>query len=91
MGLYVGWQILRKLQGKESVQWPVDTGIGALVNYIMTVPKPTPSNINFGLLPPVTLTKEERRIRKERKKIKKKKASLRARESLDEHIKVIQG
>ena len=78
MGLYVALQVLRKLNGKEVHKFPVETGIGALVNYVMTAPKPTPSNINFGLLPPVSLTKEQRRLRKERKRIKKKIASDRA-------------
>ncbi len=80
MGLYVAHQVLRKLRGLEIKPFPVETAFGALVNYVMTVPKPTPSNINFGLLPPVTLTKEERRLRKERKKIKKRKAAARANE-----------
>lgn len=83
MGLYVACQIWRKINGKESLKFPVETGIGALINYIMTIKKPTPSNINFGLLPTVELTKEERRNRKERKKIKKGKAAARAREALD--------
>ena len=81
MGLYVALQVLRKLNGLDIKSFPLETGIGALVNYVMTVPKPTPSNINFGLLPPVTLTKEQRRLRKERKKIKKGLASKRAQES----------
>lgn len=83
MGLFVGLQILRKIQGKEVLKFPVETGVGALVNYIMTVNKPTPSNINFGLLPSIELTKEERRNRKDRKKIKKAKAAARAREAFD--------
>jgi methylenetetrahydrofolate--tRNA-(uracil-5-)-methyltransferase len=70
MGLYVASQILRKLKGEQAIQWPVETGIGALVNFVMTVPKPVPSSINFGLLPSVQLTKEQRR-NKDRKKIKK--------------------
>lgn len=78
MGLYVAAQLYRKLEGLEVKQWPVETGIGALVNYVMTVPKPTPSNINFGLLPSVTLTKEQRRDRKNRKRVKKQLASDRA-------------
>ncbi|ATH07555.1 methylenetetrahydrofolate--tRNA-(uracil(54)-C(5))-methyltransferase (FADH(2)-oxidizing) TrmFO [Halobacteriovorax marinus] len=86
MGLYAAWQVLRKLEGKAPVQWPVDTGVGALVNYIMTVPKPSPSNINFGLLPTIPLTKEERKNRKGRKKLKKAKASQRARESFDQFM-----
>ena len=77
MGLYVAGQILRKIQGKESVMWPVETAIGALVNYIMTIPKPVPSNINFGLIPGVVLNKEQRRSR-DRKKIKKQLACERA-------------
>jgi methylenetetrahydrofolate--tRNA-(uracil-5-)-methyltransferase len=70
MGLYVASQVLRKIKGEESIQWPVETGIGALVNFVMTVPKPVPSSINFGLLPTIQLTKEQRR-NKDRKKIKK--------------------
>lgn len=81
IGLYVASQVLRKIHGHKPYQWPIDTGIGALVNYVMTAKKPSPSNINFGLLPTVELTKEERRDRKNRKKVKKAKASARARES----------
>ena len=84
MGLYVASQIVRKLKGKESVQWPVETAFGALVNYIMTVPKPVPSNINFGLLPSVALTKEQRKYRKERKKIKKQLVAEKAKAVFEE-------
>lgn len=77
-GLYVAWQILRKIEGKKAVHWPVETAQGALINYIMTVQKPCPSNINFGLIPPVSLTKEQRRFRKGRKKLKKELAVKRA-------------
>lgn len=87
MGLYVAAQLYKKLKGEEVKPWPVETGMGALVNYVMTVPKPVPSNINFGLLPPVTLTKEQRRDRKNRKKVKKSLAAERARESFDNFAK----
>lgn len=87
MGLYVACQIWRKISGRDAFKFPVETGIGALVNYIMTVSKPTPSNLNFGLLPSVILSKEERKFRKGRKKIKKAKASARAREVLDSILK----
>ncbi|MCO4793133.1 MAG: methylenetetrahydrofolate--tRNA-(uracil(54)-C(5))-methyltransferase (FADH(2)-oxidizing) TrmFO [Bacteriovoracaceae bacterium] len=83
MGLYVAFQVWRKIKGLEPVQFPVETGMGCLVNYIMTNQKPVPSNINFGLLPPVTLTKEQRRDRKNRKKVKKRLAAERARESFE--------
>ena len=67
MGLYVAYQIERRLRGESPYIWPVETGIGALIHYIMTVPKPVPSNINFGLLPTIELTREQRKD-KQRKK-----------------------
>lgn len=76
MGLYVAFQVIRRLKGEEAIRFPVETAIGALVNYIMTVEKPTPSNINFGLLPAPELTKEQRRG--DRKKIKKQLVAARA-------------
>lgn len=90
-GLYVGTQILALIKGREPLQYPVETCMGALVNYIMTADKAVPSNINVGLLPPVELSKEERRMRKQIKKIKKTKVGKRARESFDlfyqDHLK----
>lgn len=83
IGLYVAAQVYRKLRGLEPLRFPETTGIGALVNYVMTAPKPAPSNINFGLMPPVELTKEQRKNRKRRKKIKKELAAARAREAFD--------
>ena len=80
MGLYVAWQIARKIQGKSLVTWPEDTAIGALVRYIRTQKKPSPSNINFGLLPSVKLDKSQTRgkkramIKKEKRKIVSNKA-----------------
>lgn len=85
MGLYVSSQLLNKFKGKEAVQWPVETAIGALVNYIMTAPKPVPSNINFGLLPTIKLNKEQRKSR-DRKKIKKELASERAESVLNDFV-----
>lgn len=79
MGLYVASQIWRKLQGQAPLEWPKETAIGALVNYVMTVEKPTPSNINFGLLPTIELTKEQRRQR-DKKKTRKTLVAQRARD-----------
>jgi methylenetetrahydrofolate--tRNA-(uracil-5-)-methyltransferase len=78
MGLYAGFQVLRRIKGQEPVAFPVETAMGALVNYIMTIEKPCPSNINFGLLPTVDLTKEQRKG--DRKRIKKELVSKRAHE-----------
>jgi methylenetetrahydrofolate--tRNA-(uracil-5-)-methyltransferase len=77
-GLYVAGQILRRRQGLPPIVWPVETAIGALINYVLTCERPSPSNINFGLFPPVALTKEQRRDRKRRKSIKKALAAERA-------------
>lgn len=82
MGLYVASQIFRKITGMQAIQWPVETAIGALVNYVMTIPRPTPSNINFGLIPTVVLNKEQRRS-KDRKKIKKQLVAQRAQQSFN--------
>jgi methylenetetrahydrofolate--tRNA-(uracil-5-)-methyltransferase len=78
MGLYAAYQVLRRIKGQDAVTFPVETAMGALVNYIMTVEKPCPSNINFGLLPSVELTKEQRKG--DRKRIKKELVSKRAHE-----------
>lgn len=55
MGLYVAHEIYQKMTGKEFRSWPLEMAMGALINYIMTSPKPVPSNINFGLFPAVPL------------------------------------
>jgi len=85
MGLYVAYQIVRRLKGKDPIQFPVETGMGALVNYVMTVPKPVPSSLNFGLLPSIPLNKEQRRSR-DRKRIKKGLVAAKAREVFDQFI-----
>ncbi len=86
MGIYVAFQIVsREVSGKEK-KFPKESAIGALVNYLMTVPKPTPSNINFGLLPSVSLSKEQRKNRKLRKKIKKELAVAKAQKVFQEQI-----
>jgi methylenetetrahydrofolate--tRNA-(uracil-5-)-methyltransferase len=77
LGLYVAHQIVRRKREMSFQKWPVESGIGALINYIMTSPRPVPSNINFGLLPEVKLTKEQRKG-KIRKTIKKSLAVERA-------------
>lgn len=88
MGLYVGYQILRKLKGMEAVQFPIQTAMGALVNYVMTAEKPRPTNINFGLLPSVPLNKEQRKMRGGlRKKLKKEIVAKKANASFDEFYK----
>lgn len=86
-GLYAALQVWRSINDCESVHFPPETGVGALINYLMTVSKPVPSSLNFGLIPPVSLTKEQRRDRKSRKKIKKELASQRAREVFDQKVR----
>ncbi len=78
MGLYVAFQLLRRIKGESILQFPVETAIGALVNYIMTIEKPCPSNINFGLLPSIEFSKEQRKAGG--KKFKKELVARRAQE-----------
>ncbi|MBT4792425.1 MAG: methylenetetrahydrofolate--tRNA-(uracil(54)-C(5))-methyltransferase (FADH(2)-oxidizing) TrmFO [Halobacteriovoraceae bacterium] len=78
-GLYVAVNLLKKIKDQEFKKWPVETAMGALINYIMTSEKPAPSNINFGLLPTIKLNKEQRKDKK-RKRIKKQLAAARANE-----------
>ena len=85
MGLYVAFQILRRYHNLDAIAFPVETGMGALVNYLMTVPKPTPSSINFGLIPAVPLNKEQRKMR-DKKKLKKELAAQRAQEVFSQFI-----
>jgi methylenetetrahydrofolate--tRNA-(uracil-5-)-methyltransferase len=86
MGLYVAWQIERRIKGLSFKTWPLETAIGALVNYIMTVPKPSPSSINFGLLPSIKLGKIKGK-RADKKKLKKEMASERAKDALRDFLK----
>ncbi len=86
-GLYAAIQILRRIKGLEFKTWPVDTAMGALNNYIMTVPTPTPSNINFGLLPSVQIDKATIKMYKSKKDAKKILAATRARESFQAFLK----
>lgn len=85
MGLYVAEQIKLRRQNKEAKKWPVEMTVGALVNYIMTISKPVPSNINFGLLPSVAFSPKGKK-RSERKKLKKQLACERARQVSDEFL-----
>ncbi len=88
MGIYTAFQIMRKIENKEPIAFPVETAMGALVNYIMTAVKPVPSSINFGLIPPVPLAKGEKRS-KESKKNKKLFASKRGQEVFNDFINTL--
>src|SRR5690606_25271214 len=79
MGLYAAFQILRRYNNLDAIPFPVETAIGALVNFIKTVPKPVPSSINFGLIPAIALNKEQRKNKK-RKSLKKELASQKGQE-----------
>ncbi len=54
-GMTAGRALARKLLGKEAVEFPRETAIGALSAYISdeSVEKFQPMNINFGLIPPL--------------------------------------
>ena len=76
MGLYVAFQLVRRIKGEQPITFPVQTAMGALVNYIMTIEKPCPSNINFGLLPSIDISREQRKSGG--KKLKKELVAKRA-------------
>lgn len=78
MGLYVAVQLLRRIKGQAPISFPVETAVGALVNYIMTIDRPCPSNINFGLLPQIGFSREQKKAGG--KKLKKELVARRAQE-----------
>lgn len=84
-GLYVAHCLLKKLKGMEVSPFPVTSAIGALINYIMTSPTPRPSNINTGLFPEISLTRDQLKS-KMRKSIKKELIAKRAASDLGEFL-----
>ena len=77
-GLMAGLAAARALLGLPEVEFPEVTAHGALANYISnpTIENFQPMNINFGLIPPLTV-----RIRKKREK--NAQIAARALEALD--------
>ncbi|HAZ11782.1 MAG: methylenetetrahydrofolate--tRNA-(uracil(54)-C(5))-methyltransferase (FADH(2)-oxidizing) TrmFO [Bdellovibrionales bacterium GWA2_49_15] len=51
MGLYTAIQVFEQMNGRAPIVFPPECAMGALVNYVMTAERPSPSNINFGLFP----------------------------------------
>ena len=80
-GMVVGLNVASRLLGKERVELPEDTIIGALANYIATPnEKFQPMNANFGIIPEL-----EERIKD--KKLKYGKLADRAISSIQAYIK----
>lgn len=80
-GMVVGLNVASKLLGKEKIEFPKDTIIGALANYIATPnEKFQPMNANFGIIP-------ELGERIKDKKLKYGKLADRAIASIQEYIK----
>jgi len=69
MGIYVGLQILRRLQKKESLTLPPETAMGALINYLMTMERAAPSNCHWGIFPQLPNAPRGRKKRKEKKQM----------------------
>ncbi len=87
-GLYVAHEILNEMKGINFRKWPVETAIGALVNYVMTSSKSSPSSINFGLMPPIKLDKLQRKDKK-KSIIKKEIGFRRARDKYKEFMELL--
>lgn len=82
IGLIAGINAARKIQGKEPVPVPPTTAHGALIRHITTRVKTfQPSNINFGLFPPVSAGG--------RKKLRKKMLVERAMKDWEEYAERI--
>lgn len=80
-GMVVGLNVASKLLGKEKIEFPKDTIIGALASYIATPnEKFQPMNANFGIIP-------ELGERIKDKKLKYGKLADRAIASIQEYIK----
>lgn len=80
-GMVVGLNVASKLLGKEKIEFPKDTMIGALASYIATPnEKFQPMNANFGIIP-------ELGERIKDKKLKYGKLADRAIASIQEYIK----
>ena len=64
-GLLVAINILRKLNGKESLVLDNETVLGALSNYISTEnPSFQPMNANFGILKDIIMPKKDKALKK---------------------------
>ena len=83
-GLMAGLAAARAVLGLPEVEFPEVTAHGALANYISnpTIENFQPMNINFGLIPPLTV-----RIRKKREK--NAQIAARALEALDGFLPVL--
>lgn len=80
-GMVVGLNVASKLLGKEKIEFPEDTMIGALASYIATPnEKFQPMNANFGIIP-------ELGERIKDKKLKYGRLADRAIASIQEYIK----
>ena len=65
-GLWLGHLLAARLAGKDLAPPPVETALGGLLNHLAVPAKRfSPSNVHFGLLPPLTgrVPKKERKAR----------------------------
>ncbi|MBI2518828.1 MAG: methylenetetrahydrofolate--tRNA-(uracil(54)-C(5))-methyltransferase (FADH(2)-oxidizing) TrmFO [Bdellovibrio sp.] len=95
MGIYTAIQVVEQMAGRPALIFPVDCAIGALVNYVMTAERPSPSNINFGLFP-VPMSEETDGLSKKprrglRKDMKKEHIRRRAQESFKRVLQSLPG
>ena len=79
-GLLAGLNIARQLEGKELIELPQETMLGALCNYISSseLKHFQPMNSNWAVVSPIELPKKERK----NKKLKNELLSNRAIEDL---------
>ncbi|MBR1421594.1 MAG: methylenetetrahydrofolate--tRNA-(uracil(54)-C(5))-methyltransferase (FADH(2)-oxidizing) TrmFO [Selenomonadaceae bacterium] len=83
-GLIAGINASRIFRGLDPLEFPIDTCIGSLGNYLETAESKNfqPMNVNFGLLPPL----ENRVKKKDKKRILGERALNSIRRFIDERI-----
>lgn len=66
-GLIAALSVDARLRGEDFVPPPGETMLGSLQAYLRddSVPRPSPMNVNFGLLPPLVPHVRDKRLRKE--------------------------
>ena len=80
-GLAAGVDVARSLRGEAPVPWPRESAIGSLLNHLRAADPERfqPTNIHYGLFPPLTAPRRGRRGKRERNEA----MTVRARLALD--------
>lgn len=64
-GIVAGINAAKLYKGQETIVFPIETGIGALIEYITTCPTKNfqPMNVNFGLFPAIEKKIKDKKLK----------------------------